>query len=82
MTSTYDPSPAYPERYPSLGRLPHTCADWCVCPVHGTPLIWWPAGQDHACQDVTCEYGHGGLRYPLLAALLKPRAPAVPGQAG
>ncbi len=38
----------------------HVCDDRCTCPVHGTPLIYWPAGDDHACQDITCEYGHGG----------------------
>lgn len=35
------------------------CDEHCVCPVHGTPLIYWPAGDDHACQDVDCRYGHG-----------------------
>jgi len=39
----------------------HVCGIACICPVHGTPLIYWPAGDDHACQDVDCEYGHGGL---------------------
>ena len=38
----------------------HICDDHCTCPVHGTPLIYWPAGDDHACQDITCEFGHGG----------------------
>lgn len=35
------------------------CGDECVCPVHGTPLIYWPARDDHACQDANCRYGHG-----------------------
>lgn len=35
------------------------CDERCVCPVHGTPLIYWPAGNDHACQDADCQYGHG-----------------------
>jgi hypothetical protein len=35
------------------------CDERCVCPVHGTPLLYWPAGDDHACQDVNCHYGHG-----------------------
>lgn len=35
------------------------CDERCVCPVHGTPLFFWPAGEDHACQDVDCRYGHG-----------------------
>lgn len=39
----------------------HACDDTCVCPVHGTPLIYAPAWDDHACQDITCEYGHGGV---------------------
>ena len=38
----------------------HVCDDACTCPVHRTPLIYWPAGDDHACQDITCRYGHGG----------------------
>ncbi len=24
-----------------------------------TPLIYWPAGDDHACQGVKCRYRHG-----------------------
>lgn len=46
----------------------HTCDVDCVCPVHGTPLIYWPAGDDHACQDPTCEHAGGlgaGWRPPL-----------------
>lgn len=39
---------------------PHYCDERCACPVHGTPLIYSPAAGDHACQDITCEYGHGG----------------------
>lgn len=44
----------------------HVCGIACTCPVHGTPLIYWPAGDDHACQDITCKYGHGGAEgwYP------------------
>jgi len=38
----------------------HVCDDGCVCPVHPTPLYYSPAADDHACQDITCEYGHGG----------------------
>jgi hypothetical protein len=37
----------------------HQCTEACRCPVHGTPLFYWPAGDDHACQDVDCRYGHG-----------------------
>jgi hypothetical protein len=40
-------------------RFPHRCDERCACPVHGTPLIWWPAGKEHACQDRDCEYAHG-----------------------
>ncbi len=35
------------------------CDDRCTCPIHSTPLIYWPAGEDHACQDVDCQYGRG-----------------------
>jgi hypothetical protein len=38
----------------------HSCDDGCVCRIHGTSLIYSPAMDDHACQDVACEYGHGG----------------------
>jgi len=38
----------------------HQCSDLCVCPVHGTPLFYAPASDDHACQDIDCVYGHGG----------------------
>lgn len=38
---------------------PHRCDERCTCPVHGTPLIYWPAGDDHACQDASCAHGHG-----------------------
>jgi hypothetical protein len=41
-------------------RKPHQCNEACVCPVHGTDLIYSDATDDHACQDVSCEYGHGG----------------------
>lgn len=41
---------------------PHRCDERCVCPTHQTPLLWWPAGKDHACQDADCEYSHG-LRF-------------------
>jgi hypothetical protein len=38
---------------------PHRCDDSCVCPIHGTPLYYWPAGDDHACQDPQCQHAHG-----------------------
>jgi hypothetical protein len=40
--------------------LQHLCSDLCVCPVHGTPLFYAPASDDHACRDNDCKYGHGG----------------------
>lgn len=40
-------------------RRPHVCDDRCVCPTHDTPLLYWPAGDEHACQDRDCEHAHG-----------------------
>lgn len=37
----------------------HVCDDECACPRCGTPLYYWPFGDDHACQDYTCRYAHG-----------------------
>ncbi len=42
--------------------LRHSCDERCTCPRHGTPLIYWPAGDDHACQDPECEYAHGVMK--------------------
>ncbi len=45
-----------------IGRIagqPHRCSASCRCPVHATPMIYSPAYDDHACQDVNCMYGHG-----------------------
>lgn len=39
----------------------HVCGDGCVCPIHGTPLLYAPNGGDHACQDPECEHAHGGV---------------------
>ncbi len=50
----------------------HTCDDACTCPVHGTALYYAPAADDHACQDVTCEYGHGGAPYGRSFDLVPP----------
>lgn len=53
------------------------CDEHCLCPIHHTPLIYWPAGDDHACQDVDCRYGRGmrgadpahpGLEIPVRGA--------------
>lgn len=39
---------------------PHRCdPDRCVCPRHGTPMIYAPRSDEHACQDVSCPFGHG-----------------------
>ena len=39
--------------------MPHACDDGCVCPRHGTPLYYWPFGDDHSCQDYACPYARG-----------------------
>lgn len=39
----------------------HSCDDRCICPIHGTPLLYSANKDDHACQDVHCKHGHGGL---------------------
>jgi hypothetical protein len=41
-------------------RKPHRCDETCLCAVHGTALIYSPALDDHACQDPSCKYAHGG----------------------
>lgn len=38
---------------------PHVCSEHCVCPDHGTPLLWSASHEIHACQDPTCRYAHG-----------------------
>lgn len=67
----------------------HRCDEYCVCPVHRTPMIYWPQGDEHACQDVTCEYGHGferaqaGIEYRRAERLVKEyRELAAPVVAG
>lgn len=60
---------------------PHRCDERCVCPVHGTPLIYWPAGGDHACQDVNCVYGHGMNELENLALLERFFLPLTPEEA-
>lgn len=37
----------------------HRCDESCVCPVHGNQMYWWPKGQEHACQNITCRYARG-----------------------
>jgi hypothetical protein len=48
-------------------RRTRQCGDACWCPVHGTPLYYWPAGGLHACQDPNCRYAHG-ISAEVLAA--------------
>lgn len=55
----------------ALVPRPHRCTDRCRCPIHKTPLLYWPAGDDHACQDADCEYATG----------FKPVEPMPAGQA-
>lgn len=38
---------------------PHLCDEDCVCPEHGTPLLWHAPSAIHACQDPACRYAHG-----------------------
>ena len=40
----------------------HACDEFCRCPVHRTPMIYAPSADEHACQDIDCEYGHGTYR--------------------
>lgn len=55
---------------------PHRCDDGCVCPVHGTALMYWPAGDEHACQDPGCVYAHGLERGPPQAGVWSVPCPA------
>jgi hypothetical protein len=41
----------------------HRCDDDCTCPIHGTPLLYAPASDAHACQDPDCEHAHGFALY-------------------
>lgn len=45
-----------------MDELPHRCSDddpSCTCEVHNKPMYYWPAGDDHACQESDCKYAHG-----------------------
>ena len=42
-----------------MTMMPHACDDGCMCPRCGTEMMYWPFGDDHACQDYTCPYAHG-----------------------
>lgn len=40
--------------------LPHVCdEEKCVCPVHGTWLLYNRHYNEHACQNSACRYAHG-----------------------
>lgn len=51
-----------------------------TCPVHGTGMVYWPAGDDWACADASYPYGHGWTEAAgeaagrMLAAMLGPAA--------
>lgn len=38
----------------------HSC-DACFCPECGLPTFYAPYVDEHACLDIKCKYGHGGL---------------------
>jgi hypothetical protein len=38
---------------------PHKCNETCVCNIHGTPMWYSPATDDHACQDPDCIWAGG-----------------------
>lgn len=42
----------------------HRCDDRCVCPTHGTSLLWSRHHDLHACQDPTCSYARGLESHP------------------
>ena len=37
----------------------HQCNPRCVCPLHQTPMRYWPAGDDHACLVDGCPNAQG-----------------------
>lgn len=42
-----------------IEKEPHRCDDRCICPEHGKQLLYWPAGNEHACPDPECRFAHG-----------------------
>ncbi|WP_143660271.1 hypothetical protein [Streptomyces sp. t99] len=53
----------------AVGSVPdHGCDESCRCPLHGTVLYYWPAGDLHACQDSNCGYAQGISAEELAAA--------------
>jgi hypothetical protein len=81
------PPPPLPTMLPSerkrraLPGEPHRCDERCACPVDGTPLVYWPAGDDHACQDGGCVYAYGMADLELLTYLSPFIRPLPPGEA-
>lgn len=55
-----DTWPEWPTILPVAERRAHRCDERCTCPVDGKPMLYWPAGGEHACQDPECRYAHGG----------------------
>lgn len=43
------------------GEFSHVCGELCICPRHKTPLVYHRPSDEHACQDSTCVFAHGGL---------------------
>jgi hypothetical protein len=39
----------------------HFCDAACFCPIDGLPLFYARSVDEHACFDIKCKYGHGGL---------------------
>lgn len=37
----------------------HICDEFCVCPIHETPLFLNPNSGAHSCEDMDCVYAHG-----------------------
>lgn len=37
----------------------HQCNPRCVCPIHRTPMRYWPAGDDHTCLVDGCPNAQG-----------------------
>ncbi|WP_282792918.1 hypothetical protein [Streptomyces sp. CC224B] len=54
---------------PQSTAVHHRCDQTCRCPVHGTPLHYWRAGDLHACQDTYCRYAKGISADVLAAAV-------------
>jgi hypothetical protein len=55
---------------------PHRCDERCVCPEHDLPLIYWPFGDEHACQVSSCSLFRDGSS--PFQFILKPRVIRFP----